>query len=184
MSHPATSPIYVKSATWYMNDQPLVIGLEDATRADRNRIELVTFGSPVDLHRTLRISTDITERVVAALRTAIEPALERTRGLPGILTSTGFRVLSARKELGQLVDFVRKLHDRDALIKRESRRRFLAGEGFVAWPGPALRTFIDESARAFPSVFVSAGRRGLEVELAAAVLAEHTHASFAVIGRG
>lgn len=47
-----------------------------------------------------------------------------------------------------------------------------------------LRTFIDESARSFPTVFVSAGRRGLEVELAAEVLAEHTRASFAAIGRG
>jgi len=46
-----------------------------------------------------------------------------------------------------------------------------------------LRTFIDESARTFPSIFVSAGRRGLEVELAAQVLAEHTRASFASIGR-
>ncbi|MOA14416.1 Cys-tRNA(Pro)/Cys-tRNA(Cys) deacylase YbaK [compost metagenome] len=47
-----------------------------------------------------------------------------------------------------------------------------------------LRTFIDESARAFPTVFVSAGRRGLEVELAAEVLAQHTQAGFAPIGRG
>ncbi|ACO77618.1 hypothetical protein AvCA_14010 [Azotobacter vinelandii CA] len=46
-----------------------------------------------------------------------------------------------------------------------------------------LRTFIDESARTFPSIFVSAGRRGLEVELAAQALAEHTRASFAAIGR-
>ncbi|MEE4462755.1 Cys-tRNA(Pro) deacylase [Azotobacter chroococcum] len=46
-----------------------------------------------------------------------------------------------------------------------------------------LRTFIDESARTFPSIFVSAGRRGLEVELAVQVLAEHTRASFAAIGR-
>ena len=40
-------------------------------------------------------------------------------------------------------DFLSKLHDRQALEKRESRRRFLGGEGFVAWPGPALRDFID-----------------------------------------
>lgn len=46
-----------------------------------------------------------------------------------------------------------------------------------------LRTFIDESARTFPSIFVSAGRRGLEVELAAQALAEHARASFAAIGR-
>lgn len=46
-----------------------------------------------------------------------------------------------------------------------------------------LRTFIDSSARAHASIFVSAGRRGLEVELAAAVLAQHTQGSFAAIGR-
>ena len=46
-----------------------------------------------------------------------------------------------------------------------------------------LRTFIDETARPFQTVFVSAGRRGLEVELAASVLAGHTNAAFAPIGR-
>jgi Cys-tRNA(Pro)/Cys-tRNA(Cys) deacylase len=47
-----------------------------------------------------------------------------------------------------------------------------------------LRTFIDESALGFASIFVSAGRRGLEVELGAEVLAQHTQARFASIGRG
>ncbi|MCD5995099.1 Cys-tRNA(Pro) deacylase [Pseudomonas sp. CDFA 602] len=47
-----------------------------------------------------------------------------------------------------------------------------------------LRTFIDETAQPFETIFVSAGRRGLEVELSATVLAEHTQAAFAVIGRG
>ncbi|MHC8406058.1 Cys-tRNA(Pro) deacylase [Pseudomonas sp. TMB3-21] len=46
-----------------------------------------------------------------------------------------------------------------------------------------LRTFIDNSAQPFVSIFVSAGRRGLEVELAPALLAEHTQAKFADIGR-
>jgi Cys-tRNA(Pro)/Cys-tRNA(Cys) deacylase len=46
-----------------------------------------------------------------------------------------------------------------------------------------LRTFIDVTAQPFATIFVSAGRRGLEVELAAAVLAEHTQAKFAEIGR-
>ncbi|MFJ4353642.1 MULTISPECIES: Cys-tRNA(Pro) deacylase [unclassified Pseudomonas] len=47
-----------------------------------------------------------------------------------------------------------------------------------------LRTFIDDSAHNFATIHVSAGRRGLEVELAAAVLAEHTQGKFAGIGRG
>jgi Cys-tRNA(Pro)/Cys-tRNA(Cys) deacylase len=46
-----------------------------------------------------------------------------------------------------------------------------------------LRTFIDASAQQYPSIFVSAGRRGLEVELAAATLAQLTQAGFAAIGR-
>jgi len=47
-----------------------------------------------------------------------------------------------------------------------------------------LRTFIDASASQWPSMFVSAGRRGLEVELSAALLAEHTQAQFAAIAKG
>ena len=47
-----------------------------------------------------------------------------------------------------------------------------------------LRTFIDDSAQNFATIHVSAGRRGLEVELAATVLAEHTQGKFAGIGRG
>ena len=46
-----------------------------------------------------------------------------------------------------------------------------------------LRTFIDQSAQPLTTIFVSAGRRGLEVELAPALLAEHTRATFADIGR-
>ncbi|MEN0107439.1 MAG: Cys-tRNA(Pro) deacylase [Pseudomonas sp.] len=46
-----------------------------------------------------------------------------------------------------------------------------------------LRTFIDDSAKQHPSIFVSAGRRGLEVELAAEVLAAHCQGAFAPIGR-
>lgn len=46
-----------------------------------------------------------------------------------------------------------------------------------------LRTFIDSSAKNFSTVYVSAGRRGLEVELSAEALAEHTQAQFADIGR-
>lgn len=47
-----------------------------------------------------------------------------------------------------------------------------------------LRTFIDTTAHNYPTLFVSAGRRGLEVELAADMLALHTQAVFADIGRG
>jgi hypothetical protein len=55
-AHPANAPIYVRNATWYMADQPLVVNLETdptkMTAADRNRIELVLFGSPAQRQAT------------------------------------------------------------------------------------------------------------------------------------
>lgn len=41
-----------------------------------------------------------------------------------------------------------------------------------------LRTFIDQSAEGFPSIHVSAGRRGLEIELAPAIFGQLLGASF------
>lgn len=106
---------------------------------------LITFGSPVDIHRNLpSVAGDVASRMIRGAQPFVEVPLRHVRGLPGQLSSTGFRLLTPRKEAQQLVDFVRKLHDRSALEKRESRRRFLAGEGFVAWPGPALQRFFDD----------------------------------------
>lgn len=117
-----------------------------AYRRGADLASIITFGSPVDIRRNLPVplSEEIAEKVIGGLRRTIERPLRELEALPGFLTSFGFKLVSPRKELQQLVDFVAKLHDRSALEKRETRRRFLAGEGFVAWPGPALRTFIDE----------------------------------------
>jgi putative long chain acyl-CoA synthase len=106
---------------------------------------VISFGAPVDTHKSLpRVSTNITARLIRALEPLVHEPLRRIEGLPGFLTSTGFKLLSPVKEVEQIFDFVKKLHDRQALEKREVRRRFLGGEGFVAWPGPALLKFIDD----------------------------------------
>lgn len=47
----------------------------------------------------------------------------------------------------------------------------------------ALPTVIDESAKSYASIFMSAGRRGLEIEMSAGDLATLTSARFANIGR-
>ena len=111
---------------------------------DPHLASLVTMGSPVDLHRQLAVDEDVTERLVAGLRGALTWPLAHIESLPGKLLATGFKVLSAKKEAMQLLDFVKNLHDRKALEKREAKRLFLGGEGFVAWPGPAFRKFVDE----------------------------------------
>ncbi len=105
---------------------------------------VITMGSPVDLHRTVKLGEETTERLVSGLRAALAWPLARIEGLPSMFTSTGFKLLSARKEVSQLIDFVKNLHDRGALEKREAKRLFLGGQGFVAWPGPAFRKFVDE----------------------------------------
>lgn len=116
-----------------------------AYRSSDGIASLVTFGSPVDIHRNLPMIDDtIAGRLFELAQGAVDAPIDKLEGLPGFLTSTGFKLLAVHKEVGQLIDFVRKLHDRQALEKREARRRFLGGEGFVAWPGPALKTFIDE----------------------------------------
>ncbi len=116
-----------------------------AYRRSSRLASVITFGSPVDIRATVPfVDDDILERVVRSLTTVIASPLQQIEQLPGFLTSNAFKLLSVRKELQQYVELVATLHDRQALLKRESRRRFLGGEGFVAWPGPALRGFIDE----------------------------------------
>lgn len=107
---------------------------------------IITFGSPVDLRRTLPVPMhdELAGRLLAAANKTVSRPLEQIEGLPGALTSRGFKVLNASKELKQVVDFFGMLHDRQALERREPKRLFLGGEGFVAWPGPALRQFMDE----------------------------------------
>lgn len=150
-----------------------------ALRKSEGIASIVTFGSPVDLHRSLpAVHSDAVELLTRAVGPAVSHVLDRIEGLPAVLTSTGFKLLTPAKEVQQRIDFVRKLHDRRALERREARRRFLGGEGFVAWPGPALRTFVEQfvlSNRMLSGGFVVDGR--------AVTLADVTCPMLAFIGR-
>lgn len=106
---------------------------------------LVTFGSPVDIHKNLPLAvrSDVASAIALTVSPVASAVLSRIGGLPGKVTSTAFKLVSTRKELEQRIEFVRSLHDRERIMKREARRRFLGGEGFVAWPGPALTEFVE-----------------------------------------
>jgi putative long chain acyl-CoA synthase len=106
---------------------------------------LVTFGSPVDLHKGLpAVRSDLTGALARTLFPATKALLGHLEGLPGKVTSTAFKLVSTKKEVEQRLDFLRSLHDRERIVKREARRHFLKGGGFVAWPGPAFREFVDD----------------------------------------
>lgn len=106
---------------------------------------LITFGSPVDIHKNVpALRSDLAGAALRTIFPVAKAVLERIEGLPGKVTSTAFKVVSTKKELKQRIDFLRTLHDRDRTMKREARRKFLGGEGFVAWPGPAFRAFVED----------------------------------------
>lgn len=46
-----------------------------------------------------------------------------------------------------------------------------------------LPTVIDDSALGFPTIFISGGKRGLEIELAPLVLSQQLNATFATVSR-
>ena len=69
-----------------------------AYRRTEGIASLVTFGSPVDIHRNVPAMHDaVAGRLLKGVRTAVKRPLQKIDGLPGALTSTGFKVLSARR---------------------------------------------------------------------------------------
>lgn len=107
---------------------------------------VVTFGAPVDLRKNLPVKVHgrLVEGAVGAARRLIDGPLAELEGLPGALSSRGFKLLAPASELKHLIGTLGALHDRDALLAAEPKRRFLGGEGFIAWPGPAFRRFVDD----------------------------------------
>ncbi|MFT3921619.1 MAG: AMP-binding protein [Myxococcales bacterium] len=115
-----------------------------AYRRSQGIKSLITFGSPVDVHQNLVLGGEVASRVIDSLSGLVRSGLSAMDALPGTFSSRGFRILSAGKELKHMLSFIGNLHDREALMRGESSRKFLHGEGFVAWPGPALRNFYEQ----------------------------------------
>jgi putative long chain acyl-CoA synthase len=111
-----------------------------AYRRSRGIDSIVAFGSPVDTRGTL--SFGLPEDTAIAVASFLAEHVFATSGVPAWMSRTGFRLLDPAKTMRQRLDFLRQLHDREALLPRERQRRFLEAEGWVAWPGPALADVI------------------------------------------
>lgn len=107
---------------------------------------ITAFGAPVDIRRNLPLPLHDTlaERLIGALRKVLDRPLAALDALPGTLSAAGFKLLAPIAELRQLMMVLGRLDDEEALARILPKRRFLGGEGFIAWPGPALRKFIDD----------------------------------------
>jgi putative long chain acyl-CoA synthase len=149
--------------------------LTAAYRRSEGIASVVTFGSPVDARRQLLpgVPDAVMDQLLEGLGWAVELSFSRS-ALPPWLSRTTFRLMSPLKEVRNQIEFLTRLTDRDAAGRREGQRRFLAREGWVAWPGPALRDFVDQlliQNRLFSGGFVVEGRSVTLADLTCAVLA-------------
>ncbi|MDQ6605672.1 MAG: AMP-binding protein [Actinomycetota bacterium] len=110
-----------------------------AYRRGEGLSSLITFGSPVDTR--LAVPFGLPEQFAGAAAGLIAGRIGDV-ALPAWASRTGFRMLDPIKSLRSRIDFVLRLHDREALLPREGQRRFLEADGWVAWPGPAMADFL------------------------------------------
>ncbi|WP_127784507.1 AMP-binding protein [Rhodococcus sp. X156] len=147
-----------------------------AYRRSKNLVSVVTFGSAVDTRPIIDhfgLPEDLTLRAAGFLAEHVFPRHQ----VPAWLSNTGFRLLDPVKSVRSQVEFVLQLHDREALLPRERQRRFLGGEGFVAWSGPAVAELLTQ--------FVVQNRMlegGFVIDEESVTLADITCPVFAVVG--
>jgi putative long chain acyl-CoA synthase len=113
-----------------------------AYRRSKNIASIVAFGSPVDTLAALPMG--IPPNYAAAVADFMADHVFNRLAIPSWLARTGFQMMDPLKTAKARVDFVRQLHDREALLPREQQRRFLESEGWIAWSGPAISELLKQ----------------------------------------
>jgi putative long chain acyl-CoA synthase len=113
-----------------------------AYRRSKDLASIIAFGSPVDTLAALPMNLPAGLAVGAAEFMA-DHVFSRI-DIPGWLARTGFQLLDPIKTAQSRFDFVRQLHDREALLPREQQRRFLVSDGYIAWSGPAIAELLKQ----------------------------------------
>ncbi|MDT5165731.1 MAG: putative long chain acyl-CoA synthase [Mycobacterium sp.] len=113
-----------------------------AYRRSKSIASIVTFGSPVDTLAALPMG--LPPNIAPGVATFMADHVFNRLDIPGWLARTGFQLLDPLKTAKARIDFVRQLHDREALLPREAQRRFLESEGWIAWSGPAISELLKQ----------------------------------------
>ncbi|HME78217.1 MAG TPA: AMP-binding protein [Mycobacterium sp.] len=115
-----------------------------AYRRSEGLASVITFGAAVDSLSGLPFG--IPAALAGRGAQLIADHVFNRLSVSGWMARTGFQLLDPIKTVRARWDFLRQLHDREALLPREQQRRFLEVEGWVAWSGPAvaelLRQFV------------------------------------------
>jgi putative long chain acyl-CoA synthase len=113
-----------------------------AYRRSKNVASIVTFGAPVDTLAALPMG--IPPNFAAPAANFMADHVFNRLAIPSWLARVGFQMMDPLKTARARVDFVRQLHDREALLPREQQRRFLESEGWIAWSGPAISELLKQ----------------------------------------
>ncbi|HXA88007.1 MAG TPA: acyl-CoA synthetase, partial [Mycobacterium sp.] len=113
-----------------------------AYRRSKSIASIVAFGSPVDTLAALPMG--IPPNYGAAIADFMADHVFNRLAIPSWMARTGFQMMDPLKTAKARVDFVRQLHDREALLPREQQRRFLESEGWIAWSGPAISELLKQ----------------------------------------
>jgi putative long chain acyl-CoA synthase len=113
-----------------------------AYRRSKTVASVVTFGSPVDTLAALPMG--LPANMAPGIADFMADHVFNRLNIPSWLARTGFQMMDPLKTAKARVDFVRQLHDREALLPREQQRRFLEREGWIAWSGPAISELLKQ----------------------------------------
>src|ERR1700728_3863076 len=113
-----------------------------AYRRSKSLASIVTFGSPVDTLAALPMG--LPPNLAPGVANFMADHVFNRLDIPGWLARAGFQMLDPLKTAKARIDFVRQLHDREALLPREAQRRFLESEGWIAWSGPAISELLKQ----------------------------------------
>lgn len=146
-----------------------------AYRRCKGVASVITMGSPVDFLSNLPggVHRGIWSNMFQVGADSIRRSAARLPQVSGRLSSLAFKIISPRQELKHFTEMLRFLDDEEELKRIEPARRFLGGEGFIPWPGPALRAFVEEFVvhnRLMTGGLVIAGRTASLSDLTVPVL--------------
>ncbi|KHO19495.1 acyl-CoA synthetase [Mycolicibacterium setense] len=113
-----------------------------AYRRSKDLASIIAFGAPVDTLAALPMN--LPAGVAAGAADFMADHVFSRIDIPGWLARTGFQMLDPIKTAQSRLEFLRQLHDREALLPREQQRRFLSSEGWIAWSGPAISELLKQ----------------------------------------
>ncbi|MFC9896523.1 AMP-binding protein [Nocardia sp. NPDC127579] len=113
-----------------------------AYRYGKGVASIVTFGSPVDVVAGMPFGLPygLVREVADFLADHVVTRLPITDSMVRL----GFQMLDPVKTAKARVDFLRQLHDREALLPKERQRRFLNSDGWVGYAGPAAADLLKQ----------------------------------------